>query len=574
MIDGIYAAILYSLRLQDRKQFKRYFRRFLNDISNGSIMRTTPILFYKRLIADKLFWFLTLFFIGIPLAHFSYIPIWDGWQFSKCYLIAAQTGSLSCFCHSSFLDIFLFSLTQRVALGDFQLVYTVNILLGILAIFSLRALLKYLFDEHLSPVNLTLLAFCFGLNPIFLAHTIQPCLDFSLTVFFIMLLASLFKNFYWRSIIIGTMLVFTKEPGFMLYCVSIFLYIAIKVMTESSRQEYKKSLSIGRIGLVIPILLFVIYMLRVPETQTGTSWNTPWIDVIIKMFKFDWDWRFVAAQFISVFIINFNWLMTSFVVINLFHQIYVHSRHSIGQAFGFQRKYEKAYFLCLIILIGYFLTRIPFVHNPRYVLSITPLLVILFAESLSELLKKQSLITWALGLMLVLLLFSSLWTIDPIAKKVMGTFKFGRRDILWMTNLEDSTLCGYGRDQLVYNFQFTQFDFLTEKMLNVIGWDKIYIIAPQFTFTDDFTKFDITTKHRAIYGDRLRSLSFLTSSQILKKRGGLKEVYYVAYPNMDKDGINRTEMAKLLRIFTLKEVIRIADKGYAIDIFHFVIPGT
>ncbi|HVY55488.1 MAG TPA: hypothetical protein VHC46_06995, partial [Thermodesulfobacteriota bacterium] len=127
-------------------------------------------------VRDKLFWLLLIVFIGIPLSYFSYIPIWDGWQFSRCYMKAVTTGSLDCYRHSAFLHTLIFSLTQRIDLGSFRLIYVLNLLFGIAGLISMRLLLARLLSASLSPVNLTLLTFCFGLNPVFLVHMIQPSL--------------------------------------------------------------------------------------------------------------------------------------------------------------------------------------------------------------------------------------------------------------------------------------------------------------------------------------------------------------------------------------------------------------
>ena len=174
---------------------------------------------------DKFFVFLILVFAAIPLYYFSYIPIWDGWQFSRCYLTAAVSGSLSCFDHSSFIHTFLYSLTQRIDLGNFQLIYTLNLILGIIGLIFLRSLLKYLFKDRLSSININLLTMCFGLNPVFLAHIIQPSLDYTLPIFLIMLLFFLFTGKFLYAGVVGILMVFTKESGVMFYGISVTLFL-------------------------------------------------------------------------------------------------------------------------------------------------------------------------------------------------------------------------------------------------------------------------------------------------------------------------------------------------------------
>ena len=190
---------------------------------------------------DKLFLLLTIIFAGIPLYHFSYVPIWDGWEFSRCYLTAAITESLWCFNHSSFLHTFLFSLTQRIDLGNFQLIYTANLILGIFSLICLRSLLRHLFGNRLSSTNINLTTFCFGLNPVFLAHIIQPSLDFTLPIFLIMLLLFLFKKRFFYAGAVGILMVFTKESGVMLYGLSAALFIPLMIFTEAALRLLQSS---------------------------------------------------------------------------------------------------------------------------------------------------------------------------------------------------------------------------------------------------------------------------------------------------------------------------------------------
>jgi len=205
---------------------------------------------------DKLFWVLLVVFIAVPLLYFSYVPIWDGWEFSRCYLNAAINGSLWCHDHSAFLHTFLFGLTQRVDPGSFKLIYTLNILLGILGLIGLRSLLQYLFGGRLSFANLTLVTFCFGLNPIFLVHVIQPSLDYTLPIFLVIQLLFMFKKQFFYAASVGILMVFTKESGFMLYGVSVFLFIPLLVISDPPLRKDKRKLAGNVSVLVTPVLLF------------------------------------------------------------------------------------------------------------------------------------------------------------------------------------------------------------------------------------------------------------------------------------------------------------------------------
>ncbi len=516
---------------------------------------------------DKLFWLLLIIFIGIPISYYSYVPIWDGWEFSWCYINAVQTGILWCYDHSALVHTFLFSLLQRIDLGNFKLVYSTNILLGILALISFRSLLQYLFGDRLSTTNLTLVTFCFGLNPVFLVHVIQPSLDFTLPIYQVMLLLFLFKKKPTYAAAVGILMVFTKESGFMLYSVSLFLYIPLRIITDPLLVKDKRKFFRMICVLMIPILLFILYMIKVPRTQTGTSW----FDGMKKMFRFYLLSKVIMAQLLSLFVINFSWVITSLVISNIVIRsikLFGFLKHRYNTASAFKNPYEQLYFYLLTIMVIYFLTRIPFVNNPRYMLPALPLLIVLFAESVSNVLRKQSLIKIVSTVMLALLCLSSFRTIDPISKRIMGTFKFGKHEMLQMAHF-DAPYYGYGRDQLVYNFQFTQFHYITEKIFNTVGWDKAYVTAPG-VWIPDLSSFDISTGHRARFGNIMYDRPFLNADDVINDNSDFEEIYYISCPHFDKDNINIKERTKLSRIYDLEEIITVENEGYSMHVFHYV----
>jgi hypothetical protein len=381
-----------------------------------------------------------------------------------------------------------------------------------------------------------------------------------------MVLLFLFKSRFILATAAGILLVFTKESGFMLYGVSVFLFIPLMIFNDPSVLGEKVKLLRRTIVLIIPVLLFGIYMIFVPYTQIGNTWT----DGIMKMFQFFLLSKVILAQLISILVINFNWIISGFILVNVIivGVLYLKSLKNKISIRKVYNGYEGVYFYILFIAIIYFLTRIPFVNNPRYMLPVLPILIILLGGSLVNIFRKQSLITIALTVLLVLLTASSFRTVDPVSKKIMGTFKFGPHEMLQMSRFEDLKY-GYGRDQLVYNFEITQFHYVTEKIFRKIGWGKNIAIAREFTWLSYFGAFDIGAGQRSIYGEKVRSLRFMFSDETTADNAPL-EFYFISYPNYDRDGMNARERARLSRMYDLKEVIAVENDGYSVDVYRYV----
>jgi hypothetical protein len=308
-------------------------------------------------------------------------------------------------------------------------------------------------------------------------------------------------------------------------------------------------------------------MILVPHTQIGDSWT----EGIMKMLRFYLLDKVMLAQLISLFIINFNWIISILILVNVITLgvLYLKSlKHKVSIRKVFNSKYEGVYLYLLFIAIVYFLTRIPFVNNPRYMLPALPILIVLFGGSLLNVLRKQSIITIALIMMLVLLTVSSFRTIDPVSKKIMGTFKFGSHELLPMARFEEPKH-GFGRDHLVYNYEFTQFHYITEKIFRRVGWARNFVIPRELTWLPDFSAFDPESGHRAIYGGRVKSLSHSYADEI-SANNAPQEIYYISYPNYDRNNMNANERARLSLMYDLKEVITVENDGYSIDVYRYV----
>ena len=125
------------------------------------------------------------------------------------------------------------------------------------------------------------------------------------------------------------------------------------------------------------------------------------------------------------------------------------------------------------------LTRFTTFTNVRYVLAGTGLLLPLAYVALVRLGVVPSARRVALGTYTALLVVSALRTVDPVSRRVWGTFRFGSHAMLNMTSVT-AECCGKGRDQLVYSLEFTRFHDLTDSVVATLLRDTAttIIVAP------------------------------------------------------------------------------------------------
>jgi hypothetical protein len=92
-----------------------------------------------------------------------------------------------------------------------------NALLLVLGAAALWRLLRSAFPDEEHRVGRSLVIGAFLVHPILLAAVVQPGLDFGLLVFSLCALAAAVEGRRWTLVIFGVLLIFSKEPGVVLY---------------------------------------------------------------------------------------------------------------------------------------------------------------------------------------------------------------------------------------------------------------------------------------------------------------------------------------------------------------------
>ena len=127
---------------------------------------------------------------------------------------------------------------------------------------------------------------------------------------------------------------------------------------------------------------------------------------------------------------------------------------------------------------------------------------------------------------------------------------------------------GFGRDQLVYNFEFMNLPRLMNRMMKDIrptastlfvacSEDAIWLIYPR---VDDETYETTFRKKNAI------TPRFYAADHIFKLPQVPKEIYFIAFPNWDNDAA----IAGLTSLYTKKDVKIYDSDGYQLKVIHFL----
>jgi hypothetical protein len=410
-----------------------------------------------------------LVFAGMVSAYADYVPIWDGRIYADCVVDASRRltfDSLRCGDHPTHGYIAWLVLAQLLSRGSFGLMLLTNAALGVVAIFAFHRIARSVFPGEERALERSALCLAFAVHPALLSSAIQINVDFGVMVFFLVSLAALLERRVHLAWLAGLCLSFSKETGAVFYAAMIGLYVLVFVTRAPGALATKWRAVRGLLPLLVPLLAMATYLfVRSRTPHTSLVWlGSPASDLVATVFSFDPRPPILANYLVLMFVVDFLWLPSLLVAVDLGWGVL---RFVVGAG---ARPTDGAdpttvrFVQLLALALVFLITRVPFGSNTRYLLPAYPILLLVFALSLSRLPIRRTLRLAFVSLTALLLFVSNFATIEPISRRFFRSWEFGEHEMLDMLS-RTVECCGHGRDQLVYNLEFTAIHYLLNQML-------------------------------------------------------------------------------------------------------------
>ena len=518
------------------------------------------------------------------LAHADFVPIWDGLTYSRDCVLRAVSEPFSlmgfnCFRHPTMAYVLLVALPQYLDPGNTALLHATNMALGLGSIAALHFIVRKLFSgEELWPERV-LVTLVYAGFPLLIANTLNMNPDFGMLVFFLLTLALLLHGRVALTAAAGVFLVFCKEPGVLLYLCIVCLYVVFHV-TRSEASGRAKLRELGRLWpLLLPVVSIAVFYLYRASQAGPMLWavgDSARDRNILRSFT---SFSLLNPTFLSyargIFLINFNWFLSLFVVglavVRGAQLLLVLPRPRPWHG----RRRDLGLVLTLFVVVFVLLTRFPTFTNLRYLLPVYPLLIVVFYHSLCVLTRERRLRVAVLGTAFVLTFVSNFGTIDPVSRFIYGTFNFGTREMLRLTSVTNEC-CGHGRDQLVYNLQFTKFHDAVNHIFQTLRPTADTVLLAHSGFRNVMTPqadfmvvgtIDKQTFGRTLSKERDAGLRTKTLRELWRQKKKPPVAFYIDLPNYD----STVELQVALRRYRVEWVRWFGDPGHILRVYKLVL---
>jgi hypothetical protein len=506
----------------------------------------------------------------LVVSRIGYVPIWDGRIYAACIAAAAEhlsATSLRCAGHASQAYAGLAALAQMVAPASSIPLLATNAMLFALGCLGFHRLVRRTFPG-LNEIDLALSTAAFALHPAFLSAVVQPGLDLPLLPGFLWAIVFALDRRWLPLIATGLALAFTKETGVLLYAVLLVCY-AVWFELRAAGPMIERVKGVLRLApLALPGVVFVAYLLvrRFARPDESIIWYTGTTsDSLLAQFLVPRLDLYQVNYAVIILVLNFAWVASATIAADAFvGMVRAGHREPPRPVPGADRQ-TLGFLTLATVVVGYALTRFTTFGHTRYFLVVYALLLVLLCGSLLRLGIGVATRRVLLGVYATLLLVSSVRTVDPISRRLYGTFAFGSHDMLRMTRVTGEC-CGFGQDQLAYSLEFTVLQPLTDSALSAIeaAGPNVAIVVPDSTswiFLDP----PAAGRRRFSYRAPGRAKpTVLEHGEIV--RGGRRpdSAFYLALPYGDTARARR-EMSPL---YDFSDERRFERNGYALSIYR------
>lgn len=515
-------------------------------------------------------------FLFLIVPRLSFVPIWDGRFYADSILEAIRTPfdlpKFNCAGHPTMLWGLWIGLFQIFDPGSPFLLHLPSVLLGLASVVAFFKIAKTLFPEPATGSEIYLLAGIFSVFPAIVAATLETNPDSGVLAFFMILLALLLAKKFRLAVVASIFLVCSKESGLLLYVLA--MGIGLLLFFFSSRRDLRRAIPEGlrRSGYFLPLGAYLLVQGSLKFTNEQSAWSS-----------LGGGARHILALFVrpsvlslgannpylaGLFVVNFNWILSALLMVALISVALSGVRRQLHA----RLRHTTCHVLYICLLFGasfYVLTRFPTFGNPRYILPVYPLLLLVVYAALKLLWNSHHVRLGMLCVIFTAVFASNYRTIDPVSKLVFGTFSFGSHSMLKMTSLM-AECCGYGRDQLVYDLEYTHYHYIQNQMYSAIRpTQRTAIVEP-----DDAEWFlggplDSRTFHRTLRSEGSFQPRYFRAGDVPALKTMPRKIIFIDYPNFDTGAALR----RLEHLYQITDRQRYGTSGYWITVYRMHLIG-
>jgi hypothetical protein len=518
-----------------------------------------------------------LIFFAILRPELGYVPIWDGRVYANCAIEAAASGfsmeSLRCAGHPSQGYIAFLAASQLLWFGNITALHLTNVLLGLLALASIRVTLARVFPQ-VSARQLDLVTFACAVHPVVLSTLLQTNIDFGVYVFFFAALAALLSGRFRLAALAGVFLCFSKETGVLAYVLMVGLDVLFRALpgqdTMAGRVKSVRRVLAPMWETAIPVVLFGVHVVWWNATHArGAIWKHTWQQGTMDGFKFfdlsEPRFRSYAA---GLFVVGFMWVLTAILAADLIRGGVRMTRRLPKRAVPGADPMRLAYLSVLTIVLTYLLTSFRTWSNLRYFALLYPLFVLLTFAALLRLGAGWRIRYGAMAAISALFVFAVYRSSDPVSRAVYGTFSIGQRDMYRMASISGEYR-GPGRDELVYNLEFTGYHHVQNALFRVLQpTDSTAFATSRVERWNIWSQLDLFTRQRTLSQENVIVPRYWDEIDLLAAPQRPHDVWFLDFSYRPDDDHALADLKPLYREVT---VTRTLARGHLLVAHHLVL---
>lgn len=512
-----------------------------------------------------LFSITTFVYLCFIATYVSFYPLWDGYYYFYILREAiTNTKNLSDFIgmynlnsHPSMGYTTYASLGQLFFFNNQYVLHYQNIFLNLVAGYCFLYILIYFIGEK-NKLDAVLISTIYLFHPLNNATLLNFNLDYPILIFFTTLV---YSYLYKKDILVvlsGSLLVFSKESGIILYLSFVAALYIPAIITRLTTAQIKPIRN--KRCYILPILFLGLYFLvryffAQPLLFSANGYGS-FINIVKELFEP--DLKITWARLLQIFVLNFNWVISATVVLYLIRLL------SIRKLPHFEKTGGQSSHLMIVLLIfsSYVYTSIflfkAAVH-PRYIVVSLFFLLLFFAKAIVEIISNRIIRVVFICIYLLFVVQQNFKSVDWVSNKLFGTYNFGTHKIV-KTDALIINPYGHGpRDLMAYNLEYTVIDKLVNKLYKTINIDEnSFIITERMDHPSLHPKFrNQNIQPNVIILDELQ--------QHIKDFNSITRVYYVhiAQPHDPKIGLNIVKAN-----FDIAEEYEIGLDGYLITAYR------